>query len=65
MHAMILSSLLFYSADTSIPLSQIQKGVILDAAKKVKEISKSVSSQHKDMHSLVSKVGKSIDKVRM
>ena len=37
--------------------------MILDAAKKVKEISKSVSSQHKDMHSLVSKVGKSIDKV--
>ena len=44
-------------------LSDIQRGVIKDSIKKVQETCKSISSQHKDLHGAVSKIGRAIDKV--
>ncbi|XP_067935340.1 E3 ubiquitin-protein ligase RMND5A-like isoform X2 [Watersipora subatra] len=43
-------------------LTDVQKSIVRDCMKKVQETSKSVSSQHKDLHGSVSKIGKAIDK---
>ena len=45
-------------------LTDVQKSVIKDSLKKVQETSKSISSQHKELHGTVSRIGKAIDKVR-
>lgn len=45
-------------------LTGVQAGIIVDSLWKVRETSKSISSQHKALHSAVGKVGKTIDQVR-
>lgn len=54
--------LLIANGDDS-KMTDIQKLVVGDLIKKVKETNKCLSSQHKELHAPVSRVGKVIEKV--
>jgi len=55
----------YYLAGADFELTPTQAGILSDAVHQVREVVSRVATEHRELHSSVSKVGKAIDRVGM